>query len=319
MRLFAFVVLVLLTAGCRRTLVLPTDGGSVEKLRSCPTSGRGAMEGVPCFVLSPAETGLPADGRGSLEDQYALRPESGARGQLMLFFNGSGGSPRAGTGTSTNSWYGVSRAAGYHVLAVSYASASSIASLCGSNDACFEATRAAILTGAAQANTAESLTDLTADEGAFLRAARTLEVLARLDGAGGWSDFFDATKPAGEGALRWERIVVVGHSQGGGHAALVGKRNPVARVIMLAAPCENVNGAPASWLKERDRFATPPERFFGLGVEGDSVCPTFAANWEALSVPASQRLLGAACTAASPHGAPLSCANNAELWRQMLQ
>jgi hypothetical protein len=307
------LLLVLVLAGCRRGPVLPTDGGVAETLRTCPTSGAGAMEGEHCFVLSPAETGLLADGENAMVEQYALRPASGARGQLMVFFNGSGGSPRAGTGTSTASWYGVSRGAGYHVFAVSYASDESIGSLCRMNDACFEPTRLAMLTGTAQAGAAAPVADLRADEGAEARVLAGLRLLVALDPQGGWDAFVDGDQ------VRWEKVVTAGHSQGAGHAALVAKRRTVARAIMLAGPCDQVNGAAASWMKRDASFATPAERFFGLGVDGDMTCPTFATNWDALQVPMAQQLKGSACVAADAHGAPLSCANNAGLWRQMLE
>jgi hypothetical protein len=87
-----------------------TDGGQRVELRRCPTTGQGAMEGEVCFVVSPAETGLEASGTNANVDQYALRPQTNARGALLVFFNGSGGSPRAGTGTAAGSFYGVARA-----------------------------------------------------------------------------------------------------------------------------------------------------------------------------------------------------------------
>lgn len=72
-----------------------SDGG----LRLCPPSG-----GENCFLLTPAETGL--SGQGAKVDQYALRPASGARGLLLVFLNGSGGTPQSGAAGLERSWYG---------------------------------------------------------------------------------------------------------------------------------------------------------------------------------------------------------------------
>lgn len=69
---------------------------------------------------------------------------------LLVHFNGSGGSPRGATGTSTGSWYGVARGAGLHVIGVSYASDSAVGSLCQGDDTCSGPTRATILTGVRQ-------------------------------------------------------------------------------------------------------------------------------------------------------------------------
>lgn len=89
---------------------MPASDAPAAMLR-CPTAGCGAVEGDHCFVLTPSESGLPAAANAA-EDQYALRPASAARGQLLLFFNGSGGSPRGGIASATTSFYSVARGAG---------------------------------------------------------------------------------------------------------------------------------------------------------------------------------------------------------------
>lgn len=318
-------LVVLGVMACNRATVgpnVPVDGGVVEALRSCPTSGAGAMEGDTCFVVNPAETGLPADGAGATVDQYALRPPTGGRGELVVHFNGSGGSPRGATGTATGSWYGAARGAGFHVLGVSYSSGSAVGSLCQGADACFEPTRTAILTGVAQTGAAAELSDITLDEGAFTRIARLLVTLALRDPSGEWGRFIDETKlPDAEQAIRWEKVFVSGHSQGGGHAALIGKRNAVARVIMLAAPCDALrSGQGASWLDGSSGYATPPAtKFFGLGVMADTTCDAFATNWLKLGMPSSAQVIGSGCAGESAHSAPLNCANNAVHWSALLR
>lgn len=279
------------------------------------------MEGDVCFVLTPGETGLPGSGAGASVDQYALRPPSGARGQLLLFFNGSGGQPRGAAGTAEGSWYGVARAAGLHVLGVSYASGTAVGQLCAGTDACFEPTRTAILTGIPQPGAASELSTLTLDEGAFSRIAAALVALALRDPDGGWEVFIERSLlPDAEKAIRWSQVLVSGHSQGGGHAALIGKRSPVERVLMLASPCDGVNGAAASWLGASTGFATDPAtRFFGLGARGDTTCPLSGAGWDRLAMPPSARLAASTCSGVSAHGAPLGCSGNAGLWAQLLR
>lgn len=60
----------------------------------------------------------------------------------------------------------------------------------------------------------------------------------------------------------WSKIVVVGHSQGSGHAAYLAKRHPLQAVIMLAGPQDTTAAGPASWVSAPG--ATPPERFLSL-------------------------------------------------------
>lgn len=121
--------------------------------------------------------------------------------------------------------------------------------------------------------------------------------------------------------MRWENIFVSGHSQGGGHAALVGKRNAVVRVVMLASPCDSLQGGQgASWLNTASGYVTPPAtRFFGLAVTGDMTRDSFATNWAQLGMPSSAQLLGSSCAVENAHSAPLRCGNNAASWSELLR
>jgi hypothetical protein len=87
---------------------------------------------------------------------------------------------------------------------------------------------------------------------------------------------------------------------------------------MLASPCDQVSGAAASWLARASGYQTPADRFLGLGVDGDPVCPAFATNWAALEVPQEARLEGAGCAGEDAHSAPLRCAD-ATTWSTLLR
>jgi hypothetical protein len=296
------------------------DGGRPVVLRRCPTAGPGAMEGDECFLLSPVEAGLDAAGTNATVDQYALRPPSGARGTLLVFHNGSGGSPRAGAGSASGSFYGVARAQGLHVLAVSYSSDTAVGQLCSGQDACFEPTRASLLLGDPQVGAASAVNDLTPGEGVFERVVRALLRLAEGDPSGGWEAFVDRAKlPDAEAAIRWESVYVAGHSQGGGHAALVAKRQRVARAVMLAAPCDGSATEAASWLTRSPAWKTEPARLRGLWSRADATCARAAAAWTAMGfLPEHRDEDASVCAGETPHAAPLRCASNAARWAQRL-
>lgn len=80
----------------------------------------------------------------------------------------------------------------------------------------------------------------------------------------GWEQFLTAN-----GDIRWEAIAVAGQSQGGGHAALLGIKHKVARVICFGAPKDYsiARSAPAAWL--RTDPATPRGRFFAFNHQQD--------------------------------------------------
>ncbi|MDP1826852.1 MAG: hypothetical protein Q8L48_26505 [Archangium sp.] len=304
-----FIVLLPLLLGCGARSPV-SDGG----LRQCPAAG-----GEHCFLLTPAESGLA--GEGADVDQYALRPPTGARGQLLVFLNGSGGAPLAGAAGLEHSWYGVARAEGLHVLGVSYRSGAAVATLCQGDDACFEPTRVSQVTGVLQPGAASALSGLLADEGIEVRLVAALRGLAQRDPDGGWGDFLDSPD-GGATEVRWERLFVSGHSQGGGHAALLGKRHLVARVLMLASPCDALSdGQLASWLSDATGWVTPPStRYFGLWAQGDGTCAAAPAAWERLGMPDAARDVSAdVCAGQAPHSAPLTCVTNEARWRAMLR
>jgi len=60
----------------------------------------------------------------------------------------------------------------------------------------------------------------------------------------------------------WEKIVVVGHSQGAGHAGYLAKKHPMQGAILLAGPQDTTDAGPASWLSAPS--ATEPSRYFGF-------------------------------------------------------
>lgn len=306
---FFVVLLAGLVSACGGRSAGVSDAG----LRLCPAAG-----GEGCFLLTPTETGLR--GEGADVDQWALRPAGTPSGRLLVFLNGSGGSPRAATTGQEQSFYAVARDEGLHSLGVSYRSSAAVGSLCRGDDACFEPTRLTQVTGALQPGAAPELANVLVDEGIEVRLAAALRTLAARDPSGGWGDFF--TGDGGVDDLRWERLVVSGHSQGGGHAALLGKRHRVDRVVMLASPCDAVTGgAPAAWLSSATGWATDPAtRFFGLWAEGDGTCPAAPTAWERLGLPAAARDASAAGCAGQPaHAAPLNCTENGDRWRAMLR
>lgn len=92
----------------------------------------------------------------------------------------------------------------------------------------------------------------------------------------GWDTFVT------NGHLRWDRIVVGGHSQGAGHAAYLAKEHNLAGIIMFAGPGDFVTGkGPAPWLYYEN--VTPSDRMYAFTHSLDPVAKGFFTN---------QRILG---------------------------
>ena len=60
----------------------------------------------------------------------------------------------------------------------------------------------------------------------------------------------------------WDKIVVVGHSQGSGHAGYLAKKHPMQGVILLAGPQDTTDAGPASWLSAPS--ATDPDNYLAF-------------------------------------------------------
>jgi pimeloyl-ACP methyl ester carboxylesterase len=62
--------------------------------------------------------------------------------------------------------------------------------------------------------------------------------------------------------LDHKKLILTGHSQGGGHAALWAMRAPVERVVMLSSPDDTGLFGTASWV--RGTSATPLDHYWGI-------------------------------------------------------
>lgn len=316
---------------------------------ACPTTGAGAIDfpAATCLTVTPVATGASALGENATNPSYALAPHAGQRGQLVLFLNGSGGHPADQIASPTKSFFTAAAGLGYHVLAVSYRSNATIASQCACADACYLPTRETVIAGTVQAGAAADVADMRVDESVAGRAALALAWLATNDPADGWDAFLTSAAAGAppEAGIDWSKLVAAGHSQGGGHAAAIGRMYPVARVVQLSSTCDEASTSgtcpldpskvtPASWTSRTSgAWQAAASTFWGLDiasvydagawVSGDGLCPLHAAIWNDEAMTTANENDGAsicgATTALQNHDASIACADNFAAWRAMLQ
>jgi hypothetical protein len=199
-------------------------------------------------------------------DDYASRTH--AISPLLLFLPATDFHPSEYT-----SFLGAARAVGYHVLALDYWNeGSSVARTCNTNAECYGAVQQNRLNGTdagpySAVNPRNSIVD---------RLTSAIGHLEISDPNGQWGRFLTA------GGIDWRRIVVAGHSQGGGESAYIAHVHPVMGVLLFSSPVDSDNGVDAAWMHTPS--ATPPSRMYGFDDTGDEFASRILPSWNALGL-----------------------------------
>ena len=178
------------------------------------------------------------------------------RHQLLLWLPGTGSKGHDAQGFSN-----LAADLGYHVITLVYPE--DIAANVCANDSdakSFEQFRMAIIEGG-HAKYGDAGKEISIDRPECIenRLIKLLQFLQQRRPLEQWGQFLNE-----DGTIKWETIAVAGQSQGGGHAALIGVKHQVARVICFGSPKDYSRKleAPAAWYGEKS--ATPKNRFFAF-------------------------------------------------------
>jgi para-nitrobenzyl esterase len=200
----------------------------------------------------------------NLEPHYvALNTFVPARNQLFLFFPGTGGRPHL-----YQQIVNTAADLGFHAIGLNYPNDRAVngPTLCGGTNTdldCYAKVRLEIKDGTDRT----PLVTITRANSIENRLIKLLLYLHARFPNDGWGQYLEDDL-----SIRWSSIVVSGHSQGGGHAGIIGRYHLVARVVMFAAMDYNARaGRPANWiaLPSSTPNATPPERFYGFSHQRD--------------------------------------------------
>lgn len=201
---------------------------------------------------------------------------SDARGPLLLFLPATGAVPR-----DYGEFLDTAGDQGYHVLALDYWNRGrSVARTCEQDAHCYTDLQANRFDGSHP--TAYSA--IAPEDSVLDRLRRALATLDRRDPDGGWGRFADGDR------VRWNRIVLAGHSQGGGESAFIAHHHRVQGVLMFGSPVESVGSITAAWMARPG--VTPVTRYYAFDSRHDMYAKRIAGSWRALQLPGRMQLLG---------------------------
>jgi hypothetical protein len=231
------------------------SGGGGSDTPVAPPSGALAEH-----IVAPAAT--DAGINNWLEDHYAYRDTRVvARGRLLVHLPGSYGTP-----VNSQAYMKEMAAAGNHVIGLRYPNSWEVTNLCAADPdlTCYERLRREIIDGTDRS----TLVAVNATNSIVNRLTKLLQYLAQTNPGEGWDQYLVNGQPV------WSHLMFSGHSQGAGHAAVIGKYYALDRVLMFAAPGDLNSFGVAPW---QDRnHVTPTAGYFGFNHDRDSLTAKLA-------------------------------------------
>lgn len=226
------------------------------------------------------------DAQRWVSPHWFATPGATPRGRLALVLAGTGGKPRDYRALANHA-----AGLGCHALALSFPNDVSINEMAGDDPALHLPLRLDHWDGKDRTG----LVALDPGEPILDRLVLALSRLSLQYPDHGWEGFLtepvlrqDLSNPAVREGLAsrvaWERIAVIGHSLGGGYAALAARLHRLERAVAIGwADWCRASGARADWTRDCTDFATPEGRRFALVHERDEMVPCKVASQVAAS------------------------------------
>lgn len=231
----------------------------------------------------------------SLETHIAINPvpDVKAADKLFVFLPGTGAIPNGYELILQEA-----AARGFHAVGLNYPNPKAVGIICDASSTdpdCFFNVRREVITGQ----------DLSPD----IAVAVPDSIVSRLAGALAylntnspdqrWGQYLN-----GDGTVNWSKVVISGHSQGGGHAGVMTKLYAMHRACFFDSPPDwDVNaGAPAGWQSAAN--VTPAASQFGFTNLNDPLVPydQLSAIWKAMGLGAAGAAVSVDSTAAPFNG-----------------
>jgi len=227
------------------------------------------------YEVRPSQTDPKINDPNRLHEIYVRA--DGFGDLLFMFFPGSPQQP-----SEFKKVLETAARAGYHVIGVDYPNQEGeLKTICGNRPNCYGPLRREVLEG----RDVSPDVAINADNCILNRAVRLLQWLDVNHPNQNWGQFLNS------GQIRWSHVTVAGHSQGGGHAAMIARLFEVHRVVMFSSVTDATDGPSgfisAPWLTQPR--VTPHERYYGFGNTDDNLFfPQIEVNWKTLGLSGSK-------------------------------
>lgn len=200
----------------------------------------------------------------NLNNHYvSVNPGIPSKGQLLVFLPGTGG-----VAFNYQEINNTAADLGFHAVNLTYPNNDAVNTLCGGTNSdldCYGKIRMETVDGTDRS----PLVNVDRPNSIENRLIKLLIYLRNTFPALGWQQFLTA-----DSKLIWSKVVIAGHSQGGGHAGIIGRHHGVSRVLMFAAMDFNAqSNAAANWIAVPDSTpnATGAARFWAFGHQQDEM------------------------------------------------
>ena len=258
---------------------LAACGGGGASLQGDPPAAAPAASverQVNATVTDAAITAVPA-GREAPHVAINPSPSVAQRARLLVFLPGTQGAPSQYTYILRA---GASR--GFHAVGINYTNQTAMGSLCqfSADPDCYWTARTEVVFGNGTPVSGQSA--ITRADSVVNRVSKLLSWLSARYPAEGWGQFLRADE-----TVDWSRVVLAGHSQGGGHVGVLAKTVALSRAVYFSAP-EDWNertNRPAIWTAARPNVTAASVQF-GFGSDQDTLVPNAHAfaHWDGLGL-----------------------------------
>lgn len=202
-----------------------------------------------------------------------LNPSVAAKNILLVHLPGSFGEPKRATLFGS-----LAADLGFHSIGLMYPNAPTVGSFCtNSNDPdCFENVRREIVDGV---DYSPELV-IHPSESILNRVQKLLIYLRSNFPTENWGQYLDASD-----RINFRKIIFSGHSQGGGHAAIIAKYYGIRRAVCLSSPKDwrNNTDAPPLWLSTGE-WLTPKSEIYSFNHTLDEHTNHQLEIWDSLGL-----------------------------------